>query len=440
MSIFQNKKLLLLISIPLILLIIGGGYYLWSRNRYDPEEYEGLLDQANESYEELKYSDALDRYLEASELAPRQFEAYKMIVTILSEKGLFTDATSVVEGVIVHLEPTDYAELWRVLGAGYQSDRLFDKAAECFEQSYKYSKSEDDLVKIIDLSIRAGEIEKITEYIDLVETDSESVIVMWNEYKGLLSDETELLEVVTAARGYISDGYPYLAKKLLEAHDEDMENYWEGKYYLGRAHFDLGEYESASVYFDQAISLGSDDPTLYIYIARVSDLLLEKNSAYNYYDRAVSFAKEDQFYDFVSEYFELLLSDEQYNRAEDLLTAHDQYIWTEVMQLSLYDAREDHESFKVTLDELDQEKVPTYQLMEYLKLVAQYYLYVDVDLEKASELIHMMDDSSWSLLYQGMLKIEEKKVEEGKELLNAAIDADLEGEVTAIAEKLVENN
>lgn len=437
----KNSKvqLVLLIIIPLLLLIMGGAYYLWTLNSYDPARYAEIMEEGDRAYEELEYSTALDHYIDATEFAPRQYEAYSKIIHILSEKRRFSDAVNIINGVVVHLDPVDYAKLWKDLGDGYVRSKLYLEATDAYEQAYKYDKDPAYVVMIVDVALRAGLIEKASSYIGQIESSSEAVLQVWDNYQKGLGDDIKIFEVVTLAKRYIEDGYSYLASEILLAHIEELENYWEGHYYLGRALYDDGKLDKAVTYFESAVSLGSDHPILYLYLARANNQLAEKNSTYNYYERAISFADETQTPEFINEYVTLLIEDSQKARMEELLARYEDENWAKILMLQLYRSNSEWDEFDVVLEAFSEDEIPSYQQESYNILMAEYNMYFTEDLEEADNYIEKLSSTSMRYLYKGILMVEEGDKEKARINLRRAIDTDLEGAVTELAEKTLSN-
>lgn len=435
----SDKKLFILLLVIFALLIIGGGYYVWSMNRFDPQRYAELIEEGDHAYDSMEYSVALDNYISATELAPRQYEAYSKMVMVLVDKGRFSDAENIINGVIVHLDPVDYAKLWNDLGEGYQRAQRYQEAASAYENAYKYDGEQIYLVKLIDSAYRSGLIDLAQQYLPSVDSDVEQVVLMWQEYKGVLDEKKDLINVVTLAKKYIEDGYTYLASDVLLQYEDDMANYWEGQYYLGRALYEEGKPAEAIKYFEAAVSLGSDHPTLYLYLGRSYKRQAEKNTAYNFYDRAVSFAGDTELYDFVDEYLELLIEDSQKTKATDLLSSYSDRDWSSVLWMEFYWKNNDLNKMYEIYEEVEETNIPVNKMQLVRIMVSDYYLSGDNEYDKAERMITSIEDSAWRYLYLGYLAKEKGDRSDALLNYNRAIDVDLVGNVTEIAKKAKAN-
>lgn len=423
----------------LVLLLTGAILYWWNTYRYDSELFNEKLSEAQLALDSSEYSRALSAYVDATDIAPNQPDGYIGIVSVLSKKGRYDEAKSVISKVSARLSSKERAQLWGIMADQYASDALYSEGYESADKAFDEDSSQENAFRAMNFAILSANLDKVPDYLSKVEEseaeEAAKLVQIWNKYQEAEElKEEELYEVVQAAREFINIGYQALAASLLNKNDQFMENYWEGKYFLGRANFDLGMYGEAKAKFEEAISLGSDDYTLYLYTARANFRLGETNSAYNMYERAVQFASDEEVAPVVEEYATVLIDQNQYSAATQLIDQFADQDWSVLLYMQLYATTREWDKFDGVKENFDLLSQPSdSDQLRYYGMITDYYLEVD-DLNSAkssAERIELIDGGlpTYSL-YKGKISLAENDKDAARTYLYRAVDSDLEGRVT----------
>ena len=270
-----------------ILIIVGSGLLYWQKTNYDPARYQSQVEAADEAYESMRYGEALEGYIMASEIAPSQPDAYKGMIVVLTDKNRFEDAENILSEISGSVESSDIGLMYLKLGESYLEYEMYEEAFNAYHKAYKALSSEEASEGALESAMLAGDMNNAEKYFDeRADSAKTDVDAMWEDYLEMTDEEADLHEVAIITKDLLNGGYAHLAKGLLEPRKEEMNEYWEGRYFLGRAYFDLGEYEKAEEEFNTAVTLGSDDYALYLYMARLNEINGDKNKSYKYYDRS----------------------------------------------------------------------------------------------------------------------------------------------------------
>lgn len=431
-SILKDKRfILLLISLSILLLSVAGFLY-WKKSTYDPEKYNTYLKEAEKLQEDMQYAAALDKYLIAVETAPREYPAYEGVVTILALKNRFDDATSVIEQVELNLEPTKLGELYVITGNAKYEQGLYVDAYQDLKKAYELTSSTDLVTALVDSGLKSGTEESLSSYVTLLPADSLPKVSL-DKFNELSGEETKLFDLVKGSKELLENGYPKLAIELLEPRLEDMAEYWDGKYLLGRAYYEIGDYSKAVGLFEDSVTLGADDPTLYWYLARTQDKLDKPSESYKYYDRAILLAEDEKVEPIFNEYVAILINDKQYSKALDIAEMFVDKDFGMLALIDLYIAQDQAEKLEILLAEY----VPTDEYKEeYLRTLINYYEKSD-QLDKITPLVDQLkaqtEDQAYLVYCEGLSAEAIGEPTTAGEKYKRAIDIDTVGDVTTLA-------
>jgi tetratricopeptide (TPR) repeat protein len=205
--------------------------------------------------------------------------------------------------------------------------------------------------------------EDATEILDEV-TPSEEWSTKYSEFSNILEsiDEDELYNATKLAQVFINEGYPYLATTLLSPLEERMVEYPDGLYFLGRALLDIGSYDSALTKLEGAVSAGALNSDVFRTMARVYIQKGDMESATEYYDRAVSYGGENVSESLITEYIELLIENNLFTKAQEVLKIGQQYyeeVWIDILAIRINYLLEDTEKVQYYIDQALEKEVIT---------------------------------------------------------------------------------
>lgn len=431
-TILKDKRfILLLVSLSILLLTVAGFLY-WKKSTYDPDKYNTYLKEAEKLQEDMQYAAALDKYLLAVDTAPREYPAYEGVVTILALKNRFEDASSVIEQVELNLEPVKLGELYVITGNAKYEQGLYDDAYYDLKEAYDLTNSSELLTILVDSGLKSGTEDNLSPYITLLPADALPRQSL-DKFDELSGEEAKLFDLVKGAKELLENGYPKLAIELLEPKSDGMAEYWDGKYLLGRAYYEAGDYGKAVGLFEDSVTLGADDPTLYWYLARTQDKLDKPSESYKYYDRAILLAEDDKVEPIFNEYVEILISDKQYSKALDITEMFVDKDFGMLAMIDLYIAQDQSEKLETLLGEYE----PTDDYKEdYLRTLINYHEKND-QLDKVTPLVDQLktqtEDQAYLVYCEGLSAEAMGESTTASEKYKRAIDIDTVGEVTTLA-------
>ncbi len=352
---FNFKKLLPWI----ILVLVIGGLVAWYfiANRVTTAEnasYDAKIKESVTMYNSKEYSTSMAYYYEAADMIPSRVEAFHGILTILIEKGRPDDALSILEKSAQKINNQDQAILYTLVGNAYYKVSNFDKALETFKKGQGVGVDNQDLELMIGKTyLKKGEIDSAAKQFqkDLFTDDSlsEAKLLLsyikstsdidsakstlgsvsstekWKAYYDEFSTVLASLNTDTKfnatklSRIYINNGYPVLAVAMLQPLEEDMSEYLEGMYYLGRAYLEMREYDKALIELDKAVTLGGLEDTILWTKARVYVGKNDLNNAITNYGKAIGYQGKEPSKELVKEYMDILLENNFTLKADELL-------------------------------------------------------------------------------------------------------------------------
>lgn len=442
----KNQKVRnILIGVISFLIIAGvSGYFIWnSLNNNKIENYKVALISAQNSYKDRKYSDALDYLNEAVKLYPKRSTAYKLTAKILIEKGLISEATDVVSAAAPILDNDSKNAIWGSIGSYYFDHKDYENARISLSKSYDAKKS----TEYTDLYAKSlWNTNKLNNDTDKIVNDaSDSIKTYWADYQKFLGKDGRTLYESTQQAGlYINAGYPYLAIAVLDNKDFDYDEYWEAQYFMGKAYYDLGMYEDALPYLQNALTLGSQDVGLHTITARTNYMLNDIDATTSSYDRALSFASGDEIFDLMDEYLDMLLNEGLYIKAGVEMNKYadgTQLDWQYLLYKQAYSSGEVDEAaswaekIDAQLPEPDWKYWHEYSLLKVEKMINAN------DYDAAEELLAEFENADkfdpYVPYYRGIIAVAKEDVNQAKKYFYLAIDYDQEGNVASVAKSAI---
>lgn len=385
--------------IPWIILIVlvaslGTWYYLSRRvSQEQLSQYDSKIEEALDYEESRDFSMAMKRYYEAVDIIPKRVEAYDGIISVLIDKDKLDDAEEVIKQSAKPLSNDDRSILYKKMGDEYYARKLFDKAYEMYDAGSFLGVNNPGLELMLgktylnlgEVSDARGQFSKsgyvgkdleeanlLLAYIDAVDdvdkaestlnslTNSEEMEIYYEEFRKTLGDldDDKKFNATKLARVYINNGYPYLAILVLEPQREEIAEYLEGLYFLGRAYYDYGDYTKSIEALDGALTLGGMEGEIFWVKGRAYALTNNLENAISSYDSAVGYYSGEGSAALVEEYFNFLLENGQTLKAEDLvrslLTAFPEEVYLNLLAVELNYELEEGEKVEFYLDRLEE--------------------------------------------------------------------------------------
>lgn len=334
---------------------LGTWYYLSRRvSEEQLSQYESKIEEALDYEESRDFSMAMKRYYEAAEIIPKRVEAYDGIISVLIKKDKLEDAGEVIKQSTKPLSKDDRSTLYKKLGDEYYARKLFDKAYEMYDagsflgvnnsglelmlgKTYlnlgQVSEARGQFSKSVYTGKDLEEANLLLAYIDAIDNtdkakstlnsvkNSEEMEIYYEEFRKTLEDldDDKKFNATKLARVYINNGYPYLAILVLEPLREEISEYLEGLYFLGKAYYDYGDYSKSIETLDGALTLGGMEREIFWIKGRAYALTNNLENAINSYDSAVGYYSGESSVVLVEEYFNFLLENNQLLKAEELV-------------------------------------------------------------------------------------------------------------------------
>lgn len=470
--------------ILLVLVISLSSWYILSK-RITQEQmslYEGKIQEAQAHVEARQFSMGMQKYYEAVDIVSSEVEAYKGIISILLAKNRLSDAQEVIEESGRALNNYDKSFLYKMVGDEYYNLKQYGKAYDMYDAGSFLGVNNMELELMLGKTyLNLGEVKDaksqfnktgykgelleeanlLLAYIYAIDdpqkakttlnsiTDVEEVQIYYEEFEKILNslDEDKKFNATKLARVYINNGYPYLAILALEAKEEEMMEYLEGMYFLGRAYFDYGQYDEAVEVLNKALTLGGMEEDILWIKARSYFLLNDLENAIKSYDSAIGHMGPTTNSDLVTEYVELLLENNQVLKASDLvrgllvLDGEKPYFNLLAIEVN-YELNEDTK-VEYYLNQLEEMELNNSDEKEYLKWKVLSML--EIDSEKREEDVEEYLDTLFELdrfnpyyhFFLAKVELEEGNEEMAIQSLEQAIEYDLDYEITDEALKLL---
>ncbi len=470
--------------ILLVLVISLSSWYILSK-RITQEQmslYEGKIQEAQAHVEARQFSMGMQKYYEAVDIVSSEVEAYKGIISILLAKNRLSDAQEVIEESGRALNNYDKSFLYKMVGDEYYNLKQYGKAYDMYDAGSFLGVNNMELELMLGKTyLNLGEVKDaksqfnktgykgelleeanlLLAYIYAIDdpqkakttlnsiTDVEEVQIYYEEFEKILNslDEDKKFNATKLARVYINNGYPYLAILALEAKEEEMMEYLEGMYFLGRAYFDYGQYDEAVEVLNKALTLGGMEEDILWIKARSYFLLNDLENAIKSYDSAIGHMGPTTNSDLVTEYVELLLENNQVLKASDLvrgllvLDGEKPYFNLLAIEVN-YELNEDTK-VDYYLNQLGEMELNNSDEKEYLKWKVLSMLEIDSD-EREEDVEEYLDTlfeldrfNPYYHFFLAKVELEEGNEEMAIQSLEQAIEYDLDYEITDEALKLL---
>jgi tetratricopeptide (TPR) repeat protein len=444
--------------------------------------YEGKIQEAQAHVEAKQFSMGMQRYYEAVDIIPSELDAYEGILSILITKNRLSDAQEVVEKSARTLSNYDKSVLYGMVGDEYYSQKDYSKAYDMYDAGSFLGVNNMELELMLGKTyLNLGEVKDaksqlnkagyegelleeanlLLAYIYAIDepekakstlsstTQVDEMQIYYEEFEKVLNslDEDKKFNATKLARVYINNGYPYLAVLTLEPKKDDMTEYLEGMYFLGRAYFDYGQYNEAIEVLDKALSLGGMEEKILWIKGRSYYLTNDLENAIKSYDSAIGHMGPTTNSELVQEYVELLLENNQTLKASglirSLLILDNELPYLNLLALEINYELNDKTKVNYYLDQLDQMSLNNVYEKEYLKWRILVTLEEEAE-EREDELDQYLDRlfeldrfSPHYSYFLAKMQIEEGEEEMAIQSLEQAIEYDLDYEITDEALKLL---
>lgn len=442
----NNRKVVYALGVVTLLLVVvmGGlvGYRYFSKSS-TKSRYDQLLQTAADQHNNREYSAALSTYNDALVLDSTSQAAYVGVLNILLDKNLSNDAQEFVDGASQVLSGTELGDLYLMIAEHYFTNKKWDSAERNFAQADKLgSMNGNSIDQYAISSLNAGGDRWSSLVTSISNAELKSILKQYSDVTDA-KGSTSLYERAKLSQKAINLKAYRVAVGLLED-QEDVVEYWDGLYFLGRAYYELGEYEKAGKYIDMAVLIAPDDTSLQLLAARNSVLMRKPSEALTHYDQYIIYSKEDEVeLSVLGEYVELLIKERRYSHALDTLAKMKQSS-DEIDLLKLKVLLAQGESAEITkaIDRMSSTMEPDSDAY-YMYLWLSSLWYVEQgQFTKAEQVISQVDQSEVSddpYYYYVMGRLINAKGDEkdADNYFKQAIEKDLDGTLSEMALKYV---
>lgn len=476
----MKKKVVIIISIVVGVLLVAGGVFAYLYLRPPTQEeitrYEEVLAEGDLLYEGREYSEAVKKYNEAVKVIHTDCRAYSKLVDIYLLKSDFDTALNIAQKAQnsttssdvslvyariadAYFENKDYYN-FRInyeiaasldgnsttnlgLAKAYVYDNEFDLAKNLLKKDYDQEYIDD--AKLLYAYILATEdADKAKEFLDsytITDTEKESYFESFGSVLESL-DDNELFNIAKLSRIYLNNGYPTLVIRLLEPEVEDIAQYVDALYFLGKAYLETKQYDKAIDVLLKSVSLVGYESNKYWMLARAYYFSNDLVNAVTYYDMTIGYAGDDISQNLVEEYLNMLLDSNQLTKAQEVYTdiaKSNKEAWFYLIGLELYYSESDAK-FDYYLDKLSDIEMEDSEKKEYLfwkirkEIDDSETSSIDQDFENLLELDRFNPKYYWM---KGAYALSQFDTESAKENFEISLEYDTEGEVTKVVEDLL---
>lgn len=481
------KKYLKYILPPVILIVLGLGYYFLFMlpSREERLQADDVIEDALSFVDQMEFSKAVEKFREAEDLDPGNYKIYEGLGDIYIQKNRDSDAIEILQiGVNKSREDTYLNQL---LGEIYLDSGDYSRALYFLENAIKDDKENENASYLLAVAkVGAGNYEDASEHLDISEDDAdlyakakllEAMLELddINSAKDLIEDidrtdldedvadqldfyldvidqiddtdkeyKTDVYVAVMVSRGALYSGFEDLVISMLSDYEEEYELYWELNLYLGHAYLLKGNYEEAVSYLEKANSLNPVDYKGTWLLARAYHGDDNDTNMVSYYDKTIFLSDDDDEFEVRKEYFDLLLAEEQFARAEEQLDEildEEENDELKLVWASSLLERELYSNVQQMLNDIDEDDLSESLMGEY------YYLQAGVSFGEAeystaddsiNDAVEINDKIAKYRLLKGNILYENGEDEKAETELERAIDLDLTGDVSAEAMKTLD--
>jgi predicted Zn-dependent protease len=479
----MNKDIKKYVPWIVLLLVIGSLSSIYFLSRRVTQEqisaYESRLQEAERYIEARQYSMSIEKYYEAVDIIPKKVDAFEGIISVLLLKNRFEEAEQVVEKSATLLSYYDKSILYKMVGDKYYEIGDYSKAHDMYDNGLVLGVRNTDLevmygkvmLKMGDISEakkylqRSGfnqeqqteanlilayiysteDIAKAEKFLKAVEPTS-GYKVYYEEFSKILNDldEDVKFNATKLSRIYINEGFPHLAITLLEPLQDDIVEYLEGMYFLGRAYFEFGDYPDAIEVLNGASTLGGMETEIFWIKARAAYLDNNLESSLKDYDNAIGYMEEGIEEEVVAEYLDLLLEMKQKLKAEEvirtLVRKDPENIYLNLMAVEVNYKLEEMAKVDYYLRQLEDLELDDNQKKEYIQWKL-HYLFEEGGVEDIEEYLEELFEIDRFNPYYHYFLAKSHELEGNRELaiqsLERSLEYDLNYEITEEALKML---
>ncbi|MDD3474713.1 MAG: tetratricopeptide repeat protein [Candidatus Dojkabacteria bacterium] len=476
----MKKKIIIIVSIVVGILLLAGGVFTYLYFRPPTEEemtrYQETVSEGDLLFEGREYSEAINQYNEAIKIVHVDSDAYSKMIDIYILKNDFDTALEIAQKAQNNLTSADVSILYAKIADAYFKDEDYYNARINYEiavslngnpttnlglaKSYVFSDKFDlaenllkkeydnetvDDAKILYVYILSTDnTDTAKEFINLYTPTDENKAIYFEEFSSVLNslDEDELFNLTKLSRIYINNGYPSLAIKLLEPKGDEITQYVDALYYLGKAYLETKQYDKAVETLLKSTSLLGYESDKYWMLGRAYYYQDDMVNAVTYYDMAVGYAGEEITRDLVEEYLNILLDANQITKAQEVYSSLVKTIkkeWLYLIGLELYYSENDAK-FNYYLSELADMDMDDSEKEEYLFWKIRKEIddtdtdNIDQDFESLLALDRFNPKYYWM---KGVYLLSMFDTESAKENFEIAMEYDTQGDVTKNVEDLL---
>jgi len=441
------------------------------------DQYNSLVSEAETFTQAHEYSSALEKYNEASSIIPSDVKAYKGIIDIFVSKNRLDDAKKVIDESASKLSANDRASLYVLVADAYYNQHNYDSALNTYKLAEGITESGDyAALGLGKVYLQKGDIEKAKGYLnrnldenlkeeskliysyvlsledkdkalseisDIQPSDEwKDAYSQWKSVMDSLDDDT-LFNSAKLAREYVNNGYPYLAISILDPIKEDIAQYQDAMYLLGKAYYDYGNYQESIDTLSNINAIGDTAQYVYWTQARAYYKLNNINESFGYYDSSISFAGESAQEKLYQEYIELLLENNQTTKAESVLLQASKLFtseWVNISYIRLSYLNDQAEKIAYYVSKVNYDSLEGNYKKEYLYWKSKYAIENSQfdEAKRSLDLYWDLDkfDSRYNYL-MGMLNFQEGNLDESRTYLKKSIEYDMDRSVTDDAQNLL---
>lgn len=470
--------------IILLLIIISlSSIYLFSK-RVTQEQllaYEKKISEAEEYLEARQYSMSVTRYQEAVDIVPKKIDAYKGILSILLLKNRVEEAEQVVNKSATALSYYDRSVLYGMVGDKYYKSGQYRKAYDMYDNGLILG-VRNSLLELMSgkVMLKMGNISEAKKYLQkggfTQEEQIEANLILsyiysvdntpkakkilkttepTSSYKAYHEEFTSVLKnlnddknfnATKLSRIYINEGFPFLAISVLEPLKDDITEYLEGMYFLGRAYAEYGDYSKAIEVLNLASTLGGLESEIFWLKARSYYMEKDLENAVKDYDSAIGYMGENIEEELVEEYLDVLLEIKQKLKAEEVVRnlafKNPDNVFANLMAVKINhklkeSAKVDYYLRQIEELELDKKQKKTYLEFKLLSLFGED-TYDKEEVEQYMEELFKIDRyNPYYYYFLAKEQEEEGEIEMAKQSLERSIEYDMKYEITEEAKDML---